>query len=105
MRFLIKTLLWGADGKASKSRMFIRIMALLAFLGLFISFITKITFISTDESKNLRVAVVGPMSGNSQIIGRSLRQGVQLYVDALNESGGVDGKKISLDVVDDKDDA
>ena len=103
MRLLTKILYLGTDGHLDKKQMFIRILVLLTVLSVFFSFVTKITFISDDDGENLRIAVVGPMSGDSQVIGRSLRQGAQLYVDTFNESGGIDGDRISLEVVDDED--
>ena len=75
MRLLTKILYLGTDGHLDKKQMFIRILVLLTVLSVFFSFVTKITFISDDDGENLRIAVVGPMSGDSQVIGRSLRQG------------------------------
>jgi len=53
----------------------------------------------------IHIAFVGPLTGNGAPEGNSLQQGVQLYVDMINEKGGIDGKKIVLDSFDDKNNA
>lgn len=59
-----------------------------------------------DESQTpIYLAVVGPMSGNGQKNGEMMINGVRLYVDKINEDGGINGKKIELIIKDDKDDA
>jgi branched-chain amino acid transport system substrate-binding protein len=49
----------------------------------------------------VNIAVVGPMSGSSAALGRSFIEGAQMYVDTLNQQGGINGKPVRLIVYDD----
>ncbi len=53
---------------------------------------------------DIHIAVVGPMSGKDAANGKSYLEGVKLYVNAVNEKGGVDGRNIVIDVYDDEND-
>lgn len=57
-----------------------------------------------EEKTELHLALVGPMSGVSQSVGRSFRQGVQLYLDEVNRKGGIDGRRVVVDIYDDHND-
>ncbi|ETR71846.1 MAG: hypothetical protein OMM_02181 [Candidatus Magnetoglobus multicellularis str. Araruama] len=59
-------------------------------------------FISKQES--VHIAMVGPISGSGAIKGRSVLKGINLYLDALNQNGGIDGKQVRLTVFDDQND-
>jgi len=59
-------------------------------------------FISKQES--LHIAMVGPISGSGAIKGRSVLKGINLYLDKLNQNGGIDGKKVILTIYDDQND-
>jgi len=59
-------------------------------------------FISKQES--LHIAMVGPISGSGAIKGRSVLKGINLYIDKLNQTGGIDGKNVILTVFDDQND-
>jgi len=50
----------------------------------------------------IHIAFVGPLTGQGASEGHSLQQGIQLYLDMVNESGGIHGKKIVLDSFDDQ---
>ncbi|MFP4391006.1 MAG: ABC transporter substrate-binding protein, partial [Desulfococcaceae bacterium] len=54
-----------------------------------------------EEKTDLHLALVGPMSGTSETVGRSFVQGVNLYLDEINRAGGVDGRRVVLDIYDD----
>jgi branched-chain amino acid transport system substrate-binding protein len=57
----------------------------------------------TCRSKTpIHIAMVGPMSGQGDMIGHSLRHGANLYVDQINRSGGINGKCVQLDIYDDQ---
>ncbi|MDM8561114.1 ABC transporter substrate-binding protein [Candidatus Parabeggiatoa sp. HSG14] len=51
------------------------------------------------------IALVAPVSGKSAVVGRSMIQAVQLYIKNLNNEGGVNHKKVILDIFDDSNDA
>ena len=50
-------------------------------------------FQNVAEKEAIYIAVIGPMALKS---GKSMRNGVQLYVDQVNLSGGIDGRKIKI---------
>jgi branched-chain amino acid transport system substrate-binding protein len=47
------------------------------------------------------IAVAGPMTGEYSAFGRQLKNGAEMAVAELNASGGVLGKKLTLDIEDD----
>jgi len=57
---------------------------------------------SCRSNAPIHIAMVGPMSGQSSIIGNSLRSGANLYVDQVNHSGGINGKCVKLNIYDDQ---
>jgi len=48
------------------------------------------------------IGVIGPMTGPASWSGISVQNGAMLYFDEVNESGGVNGRKIKVIVEDDK---
>ena len=48
------------------------------------------------EKEPLYVAVSGPMSGKGEINGKAMVQGIQLYLDQINQQGGIHGRPIKL---------
>jgi len=57
------------------------------------------------KKDEIHIAMVGPMTGGNAAVGKSFEQGVRLYLDMINQKGGIDEKKIVLDVFDDRNDA
>lgn len=56
------------------------------------------------HGKPIYLAVVGPMSGPGAQNGQSMVEAIQLYVDMVNENGGVDSHDVELKVFDDRND-
>lgn len=90
--------------RLTKRQLFLVILALLAVLTIFGSLIANFTYLSRSEDDRLYIAVVGPMSGKEAVNGESMRQGAELYVEAINEAGGVDGGELLVQVHDDEND-
>jgi len=44
------------------------------------------------------------MGGEHKLIGKEILSGINLYIDELNSNGGINGRKVTLDVYDDKGD-
>ncbi len=88
----------------TKRQMFAVIIGVIAFIGLLFSIITNITVLTRDDDDAIRFAVVGPMSGESARIGKSMKQGVELYFDVVNGSDGIGGTFLKADIYDDKND-
>lgn len=57
-----------------------------------------------EDMNAIHIAVVGPITGKSSANGKSYLQGINLYLDQLHKAGGVNGRKIVLDVFDDQND-
>jgi potassium-dependent mechanosensitive channel len=50
----------------------------------------------------LHIALACPMTGESAGVGNAFLQGIELYLDRVNRQGGVNGKRVVLDVYDDR---
>lgn len=57
----------------------------------------------TGSKGEVVIGVVGPLSGPLAFVGEAQRRGAEIAADAINDSGGVNGKKIRLAVRDDAD--
>jgi branched-chain amino acid transport system substrate-binding protein len=55
-----------------------------------------------SEKEAFYLAVSGPMSGKSKANGEAMLEGIQLYLDKVNQQGGIDGKPVKLLIFDDK---
>lgn len=56
----------------------------------------------TEASDTIRLAVVGPMTGQDAMYGTGFRQAAQIMADKWNAEGGCLGKKVEIVVFDDK---
>ena len=88
----------------TKRQMFGVIIGVIVAIGLIVSIITNITYFTYNEDDALRIAVAGPMTGDSARIGQSMKQGVELYIDIINKNNGVDGNFLKADIYDDRND-
>ena len=52
-------------------------------------------------AQDITIAVVGPMTGPLASIGDQMKRGAEAAAEAINEAGGVDGRKIKLEIQDD----
>ena len=57
-----------------------------------------------EEKTDIHIALAGPMSGSSEAVGRAFVQGVNLYLEDINRAGGIHGRRVVLDVYDDRND-
>lgn len=55
-----------------------------------------------SEEDAIHIAFVGPLSGENALSGRLMRQAVEMYLERINAAGGVRGKRVILDVFDDR---
>lgn len=60
---------------------------------------------SSDESKEIKVGGLAPLTGNVSVYGISASNGTRLAFDEVNKDGGVLGKKIKFIIEDEKGDA
>jgi branched-chain amino acid transport system substrate-binding protein len=54
------------------------------------------------ESDTIKVGIVGCHTGDYAIYGLAVRNGAELYINQLNEAGGINGKKVELVIYDNK---
>lgn len=54
------------------------------------------------ETDAIYIAVAGPMSGDESFKGEEVVRTTQMYVDEVNQAGGVNGKKLKLLIFDDR---
>jgi len=50
----------------------------------------------------IHIALAGPITGKYSSTGKCMVQGASLFFDEINRTGGINGKKIVLDIFDDK---
>lgn len=55
-----------------------------------------------EQSDKVKIGVITPQTGPVSIYGQANENGIRLAVDEINKSGGIDGKKIELSVMDDQ---
>lgn len=58
--------------------------------------------VCSADSETLQIAVIGPMSGKDHEGGQAMLDGVNLYVDEVNKSGGINGRKLEVIAYDDQ---
>ena len=61
-----------------------------------ISLIPALAFAQADDSTPIRIGVSGPFTGGSSPMGESMRNGIRIAVEEINNIGGVNGRKIEL---------
>jgi branched-chain amino acid transport system substrate-binding protein len=61
----------------------------------------SLAFSGSAVAQDVPIAVVGPMTGQYATFGQQLKNGAELAVADINAAGGVNGKKIKLEVGDD----
>lgn len=57
---------------------------------------------STAGKGEIKIGLVGAMSGGGAIYGQQMKQGAELAVEEINKAGGINGQKVTLIVEDDK---
>ena len=57
---------------------------------------------SRAQGKPLHIGMVSPLSGPAAPFGVEYAEGARVYVEAWNKRGGVDGRKVEFDLVDDE---
>jgi potassium efflux system protein len=80
------------------------ILGIVVTLGTMLSLLARVTVVTADDASSYHVAIVGPLSGPSAEVGKSIRQGAAFLVDGINKSGGISGSTVVLESYDDRDD-
>ncbi|MGY3234369.1 branched-chain amino acid transport system substrate-binding protein [Bradyrhizobium sp. USDA 4472] len=74
-------------------------MKSLKLIGL--AFGASVALSSAAFAQDVTIAVAGPMTGTESAFGRQMKNGADMAVADINAAGGVNGKKLALDVEDD----
>lgn len=74
-------------------------MKSLKLIGL--AFGASIALSSAALAQDVTIAVAGPMTGTESAFGRQMKNGAEMAVSDINAAGGVNGKKLALDIEDD----
>jgi ABC-type branched-subunit amino acid transport system substrate-binding protein len=53
----------------------------------------------------IKIGYTGPLSGSLSLLGQGIRDGVEVYVDYINDQGGINGRKLEFIAEDDAYDA
>lgn len=99
----VRRFLFG-EGPLTKRDTFLVILGVIVLVGTVLSLAVRFTVLEADEDNPYRIAVIGPMSGQSAEAGLAMRHGAALAVRQINLAGGIDGRGVALAVFDDRDD-
>jgi len=83
-----------------KSSQFFFVIVIILFVLVWVG----LNFSFKQEAEPIYLAFIGPLSGDGAAAGKLMTQGIQLYLDTVNEKGGINGRKIMLDHFDDQND-
>lgn len=98
----IKNALWVNRSKWGK---FGVILIALLIISAIASLATRFALFGNDFQSDYKIALVAPLSGDNKNLGQSLKRGAEVYIEKLNQSGGIEGKFVGLTVHDNKGDA
>jgi len=60
---------------------------------------------ATTEAETIKIGAIGPLTGPVAIYGISATNGLKLAIDEINANGGILGKQVELNVLDEKGDS
>jgi len=76
------------------------------FFSLLLIILLPVSFWSCNKQETkIRIALVGPMTGKNAVMGKSLVEGVQLFLDRAKSSENDELKNVEIDVFDDQNNA
>jgi branched-chain amino acid transport system substrate-binding protein len=82
-----------------------KILMWVAFVLLALIVSISIAVFNTQNQEKITIAIVAPLSNAGQateIAGKSMLRGAELYVKEVNKAGGIQGKQLKLQVYDDQ---
>lgn len=94
----LSDLLWRRRSKWGKFGLIVVVLLLLSSAA---SLVARLTVFQPASNPSHRIALIAPLSGSNEVIGRSMRDGAKLFVDGLAKSGQHEGAVFALDVYDD----
>ncbi len=85
----------------SKQRLFWLIFSIAIVVAFLVIFLLDIFTLNRQERPPLPLAIVAPLTGEEAASGASLKEGVELAVSRINQSGGIGGRKVTVFSFDD----
>jgi branched-chain amino acid transport system substrate-binding protein len=64
--------------------------------------ISKSYSLFVKDNKPIYIAISGPMTGKGKVNGQAMVKGAQLYLDQINQQGGIQGHPVELLIFDDQ---
>ena len=61
-------------------------------------------FTASADDETIKIAYIGPLTGNYETYGRHQRQAIELAVEQINEAGGINGYQVEVKFQDDEHD-
>ena len=59
----------------------------------------------SSSGETIKIAYIGPLTGNNETYGRHQRQAIELAVEQINAEGGINGAMVEVEWNDDKSDS
>lgn len=88
-----------------KEGFFMKTKKIVALVLAAMMFCTLFAACSKEESGDIDVGFIGPLTGAVAMYGTTAQKGAQLFIDEYNKAGGLNGRSINLISYDDKHDA
>ncbi len=85
-----------------KFRLFFLILLVIFVIGAAGSLLVRVVYFAQAPEKKFNIGVIAPLSGPEAEAGRSVVQGIKLYLDKFNQEGGLNGELVGLSVVDEE---
>lgn len=98
MKF-VKTLLAHA-GHLPRKTLFLLLLSVTAILALLVSLLVRFVIDAQTAAHPIKLAVIAPLSGPDEKIGRAIRQGAELFTDEFNRQRKLGESPITLLVLD-----
>jgi ABC-type branched-subunit amino acid transport system substrate-binding protein/small-conductance mechanosensitive channel len=86
----------------TRQQLFLLIISVIVVLSVIFSLIARTVVLQPDADRPYRIVLAAPLSGESQLVGDSLLGGARLFVDQINQTGGLAGHLLQLEALDDK---
>jgi len=81
------------------------ILSIIIVLCIVIILVVSFKYDIFNYEEDIYIAFVGPMSGKGKAAGQLMTNAIKLYLEKINNKGGINGKDVTLKVFDDKNDS
>ena len=78
------------------------LLPIILLLGIAAALVVRQLLTGTQQEEAIHIAFAGPLTGDDAEYGEAYLRGINLYLDRINQQGGLYGKKLVLDRHDDR---